>query len=269
MIAVRFLMPESRIWLQYKELKAAGRIVNDTRLPIFDIFRGRLLKITLCGMLWLACYMFSYYAIVVYMPTLTLKLLHLSPSALRSMVIVSDIFTSFAFVGTGWFNDRFGRKKGAVVPTVVWIAVFVGIWIWGLVPYQGELLSWPMFWLNIAFRAGCAALAVSGPWLSELYPIGLRATAVSSVYMAGRAVGSVGPILVPIVASRFGNNLVHGMMVTIPAACIGLLAILLLPETRGRNLAATDTTWPVVEEVPHHQADTLMREAGSTGIAGK
>jgi MFS family permease len=242
MIAVRFLMPESRIWLQYKQLKAAGQIKDEGRAPLFDIFRASLLKNTLIGLVWLASYMFCYYGITVYIPTLMVRILHATPGALRSTVLTSQVIGFSGYLLMGWINDRFGRRSGAIIPTIMWIGSLIGIWVWGHTLYQGALLIWPMFWLYLIFHFGNTALGVSGPWLSELYPVGLRATAVSFIYMGGRAAGSIAPILIPMVASHFENGLVLGMMVTLPAACISLLAVCLLPETRGRDLAVTAAT---------------------------
>jgi MFS family permease len=242
MVAVRYLMPESRIWLRYKQLKEAGQLVDENRTPLFDIFRSRLIKHTLTGIAWLASYMFCFYGVSVYIPTLFLKVLHATPGALRSTIVTSQVIGFAGYLFMGWCNDRFGRRHGALVPTLMWIASLIGIWAWGHTLYQGALLVWPMFWLYLIFHFGNTALGVSGPWLSELYPVGLRATAVSFIYMGGRAVGSIAPILVPIIASKFDNSLVAGMMVTLPVACIGLLAVCILPETRGRDLAAIDTS---------------------------
>jgi len=42
-----------------------------------------------------------------------------------------------------------------------------------------------MFWIYIAFVIGNSALGDVGTWLSEIYPIEVRSTAVSFIYMAG------------------------------------------------------------------------------------
>jgi len=170
------------------------------------------------------------------------QILHATPGALRSTILTAQVIGFSGYLIMGWCNDRFGRRSGAVIPTIMWIGSILGMWAWGHTLYQGVLLAWPMFWLYLTFHFGNTALGVSGPWLSELYPVGLRATAVSFIYMGGRAAGSIAPILIPMVASKFGNTLVYGMMgVTLPAACIALLAVFLLPETRGRDLAAIET----------------------------
>ena len=84
---------------------------------------------------------------------------------------------------------------------------------------------------------GNSALGVVGTWLSEIYPIEVRSTAVSFIYMAGRGVGSFAPVVVPLMAAWFGGQLALGMMVVVPAIIIFLAMTLSLPETRGRELA--------------------------------
>ncbi|HEY1610333.1 MAG TPA: hypothetical protein VGG24_13790, partial [Paraburkholderia sp.] len=99
-------------------------------------------------------------------------------------------------------------------------------------------LAWPIFWLPAVFAAGSSALGVVGAWLSELYPIEVRATAVSTIYMFGRAAGSLAPILVPAAASLWSGSLPRGMLIALPAALVFLLMSFALPETRGRGAAA-------------------------------
>ena len=57
---------------------------------------------------------------------------------------------------------------------------------------------------------GNSALGVVGTWLSEIYPIDVRSTAVSFIYMAGRGVGSLAPVVVPMAAALFGGDLAIG-----------------------------------------------------------
>lgn len=85
---------------------------------------------------------------------------------------------------------------------------------------------------------GSSALGVVGAWLSELYPIEVRATAVSTIYMFGRAAGSLAPILVPVASTFFNHSLPRGMLIALPAATVFLILSFALPETRGRRLTA-------------------------------
>ena len=127
---------------------------------------------------------------------------------------------------------------GAIVPALFWIGSLVGMAIWGHELYAGSKLEWPMFWLYIVFGIGNVSLAVNGVWISELYPVGLRATAVSTFYMAGRGLGSIAPIAVPIAAEHLAGGLLSGMIVVaLPCAFVFVLASLMLPETLGRDLS--------------------------------
>jgi hypothetical protein len=66
----------------------------------------------------------------------------------------------------------------------------------------------------------------------------LRSTAVSTLYMAGRALGSIAPVVVPLMAMHLGGKLLYGMLIaSLPAALVYVIASLCLPETAGRELS--------------------------------
>jgi MFS family permease len=120
-----------------------------------------------------------------------------------------------------------------------WVGSLIGMALWGNQLYAGSKTEWPMFWLYIAFGIGNVALGVTGVWISELYPVNLRATAVSTFYMGGRGLGSIAPVVVPLAAAHLGGSVLHGMVaVALPAAAVFIIASLLLPETLGRDLSA-------------------------------
>jgi len=136
----------------------------------------------------------------------------------------------------GFLNDKFGRRFGALVPAMGWIVMVVGLYAYGHQAFSGDVFGFPMVWIYFAFVIGNSALGVVGTWLSELYPIEVRSTAVSVVYMAGRGIGSLAPVVIPMIAAAFGGQLVVGMLIVIPALIVFLAMTLMLPETRGRDL---------------------------------
>jgi MFS family permease len=112
------------------------------------------------------------------------------------------------------------------------------MYFWGFAHYRGSVLEWPLFWLYVAFGVGNVALGVAGTWLSELYPLDLRSTAVSVLYMGGRALGSVAPVIVPLIALHFGGKILIGMLfAALPCAVIFVITSFCLPETAGRDLS--------------------------------
>src|SRR5262245_60835180 len=76
-----------------------------------------------------------------------------------------------------------------------------------------------------------------GPFMTELYPTEVRGAGQGFCYNSGRAIGALFPALVGFLSDRLGlasaillfSLLAYGLM---------LLALLMLPETRGRAVAA-------------------------------
>lgn len=242
MIFIRFFMPESKIWLDYDRRSRSGELpaAAGRRATLLKMFQGRLLPITLTGLVWMMAYMFCYYAIIVFMPTLMLKVMGTPPDVVRTASVIVSIVGGVTYISMGWLNDRFGRRFGALIPSAFWLASLAGLYLYAGTLFAGALLAWPLFWIYILFGMGNTSLGVVGTWLSELYPVEVRATAASTIYMAGRAVGSVAPVVVPAAAAA-GGGLSSGMLVAAPACVIFILCTLLLPETRGRSLDAMMT----------------------------
>jgi len=238
MIAIRFLMPESRAWLAFDAQRKAGLLPAGRAggNPLLSLFAPSHRRVTLIALLWLSAYMFAYYAVIVFVPTLMLRSLATPPDVVRSAALVVSVTGGVGYIVMGALNDRFGRRLGALLPSLMWLVFLGGLAVWGNQRYADSLADWPLFWLYVAFGLGNTSLGVVGTWLSELYPIAVRSTAVSTIYMVGRAVGSIAPIVVPQVAAAYGGNLARGMLIALPAALLFLVLTCLLPETAGRRL---------------------------------
>ncbi|WP_082992030.1 MFS transporter [Paraburkholderia tropica] len=236
-IVIRFWMPESRAWEQFDRTRRAG-LSAAPRNTFAGMLSRRLRAISFAAALWLTAYMFCYYAVVVFVPSLMLRVLHTPPEVVRTATVTAAFVGGLSYLAMGWLNDRMGRRFGAIVPAVFWLAAFAILFFAPEARYGGSMLAWPVFWLPIVFAIGSSALGVVGAWLSELYPIEVRATAVSVIYMFGRAAGSLAPVLVPAAAALWGGSLPLGMLIALPAAVIFLLMSLVLPETRGNGRTA-------------------------------
>ena len=243
-VVIRIWMPESKAWLRHDQERRAGRLpiaAARARLPLAGMFRPGLRAISITALLWMAAYMFCYYGVIVFMPTLMLKTLHTPPDIVRTTSVIVSVAGGCTYIAMGWLNDRFGRRIGTLLPSAFWLASLCGLFLLGDVRYDASLLAWPIFWLFILFGMGNTSLGVVGTWLSELYPIEVRSTAVSSIYMAGRAFGSLAPISVPAFAASFGEgNIIVGFALCLPAAILFILLSCILPETRrgGRATSA-------------------------------
>jgi MFS family permease len=237
-IFIRLFMPESKAWLQYHSQRKAGvaPLAVQSTNTIAAMFSKDLIGVSVMSLFWMMGYMFCYYGVVVFMPTLLQRTLSTPPDIVRNISVIASIVGGTSYISMGFLNDKFGRRSGALVPALGWIVMVAGLYAYGHQAFSGSVLGFPMFWVYLAFVVGNSALGVVGTWLSELYPIEVRSTAVSVVYMAGRGIGSLAPIVVPMVAAVFGGQLVVGMLVVIPALIVFLAMTLMLPETRGRDL---------------------------------
>jgi MFS family permease len=243
MVYVRFWMPESKLWLEYERMRAAGELPPEKAMaanPLIEIFKGASLRYTLLGFLIVSGYMFAFYSITVFMPGY-MRSLGAAPEAIRTVTIVFSTGLAIAFLVFGWFTDSLGRKVGVVGPTIISIIGFIGIYTTAGTNFPGSLLLWPLFGWYVLWGIGQTAAGMFGCWFSELYPVELRASAVSTIYMVGRGIGSVAPFVVPVVASHSANGVAGGMMVGLAAAVICAVAALLLPETAGRSFAVIET----------------------------
>lgn len=243
MIYVRLWMPESRLWQEYERLRKAGDLPLEKATegsPLVEIFRGASLRYTILGFLMVMGYMFSFYSVTVFMPGLMVKL-GATPEAIRSTTLLWAAVLGGAMLAVGWYSDHLGRKLGVIIPALISVVGFVGIYASGAGKYPGSILVWPVFWWYVLWAAGQTSAAMFGPWFSELYPVELRATAVSTIYMVGRGAGSMAPYVVPVAAASFGGNILEGMMIGIAAAVLCLVAALALPETAGRSFAVVES----------------------------
>jgi MFS family permease len=240
MIFIRLFMPDSKAWLQFDRLRKSGVLpaaaAKQTN-TLIKLFQGRLLPITVMCLAWMMAYMFCYYGIVVFMPTLMQKSLSTPPEVVRNISVIASIVGGISYIAMGALNDAYGRRFGALLPGLSWLAMACGLYLYGHEKYPGNLFDFPIFWIYLTFVIGNSSLGVVGTWLSEIYPIDVRSTAVSFIYMAGRGIGSLAPVLIPMAAAFFGGDLAVGMMVVAPAILLFLAITLALPETRGRELA--------------------------------
>jgi sugar phosphate permease len=174
------------------------------------------------------------YAIGIWMPTYLRTVRHFSATATGGFLLVQILGALCGFLLGAYLSDAIGRKW-----TFLWSAIlsFVFILLYMFVPMGDTALLFaglPLFTvLLIKFPP-------MGPFMTELFPTGLRGNAQGFCYNSGRAIGSFFPTMVGYVS----QTLPLGMTIAIASAIASGLMIgmlMLLPETRGRDLASLET----------------------------
>ena len=236
MIYVRFSMPESRLWQAYDALRRAGKLPVEKQTShgsLIEIFRGASRRYTILGMVIVSGYMFAYYSVAVFMPRV-MTTAGASQEDMRSVSLILAVTIAAAYVVVGFFSDKIGRKASVCIPTAICLVGLFGIYSATQSPFPGSVMAWPLLGWYLVWGVGQTSAAMFGPWFAELFPVESRSSAVSSIYMIGRGIGSIAPFVVPTLVPLAGGQLSTAMMIAVPFAALCLIAATMLPETAGR-----------------------------------
>ncbi|MFE7172117.1 MFS transporter [Streptomyces sp. NPDC057616] len=194
------------------------------------IFRPGLLRITLFAGLLSTGVQGGYYTLATWVPTYLKSDRGLSVVGTGGYLafLISGAF--LGYLTGGYLTDRLGRKRN------IWLFALLSavcILAYANIPQGANALL-----LVLGFPLGFCMSAIFsgfGSYLSELYPTAVRGTGQGFTYNTGRAVGAVFPTTVGFLADSWGvgGALVFGAI----GYGVAALALLGLPETRGKELA--------------------------------
>jgi MFS family permease len=170
--------------------------------------------------------------VTVWLPTYLRSAFDLDQTAVSAGMIPVLAGSVVGYIGGGYCQDRLGRKitfagfaVASAVATVLYTRVPSGD-DWLLVP-AGLLLG----------ICTSGVLSGMGAYLSELFPTAVRGLGQGFSYSTGRAVAAIPVAVVGVLATAEGLGPAMAISVVMYVFC--LVALRFLPETKGRNLAAT------------------------------
>jgi MFS family permease len=208
---------------------AERRRTSRDRGSFTAIFRKDLARTTVFAVLLSTGVQGGYYTLATWVPTYL--------KSERGLTVVGTggylaLLISGAFIGYltgGYLTDVLGRKKN--------IALFAVLSAGCILAYTNIPSGADGLLLVLGFPLGFCMSAIFsgfGSFLAELYPTAVRGTGQGFTYNTGRAVGAFFPTLVGFLAGSWGvgGALVFGAV----GYGLAVLALLGLPETRGREL---------------------------------
>jgi MFS family permease len=150
-----------------------------------------------------------------------------------------NILGSFlGYVISAHLSDWLGRRRTFVIMAG---SAAVTVSAYTLLPLGDTavlLLGFPLGFFQSGIIAGMGAT------FAELFPTRVRATGQGFSYNTGRAVGSMVPALVGVLAARVGLGSAMGMCAA-SAYVLVFIATSMLPETRGRELEGSGVEPPL------------------------
>jgi MFS family permease len=136
------------------------------------------------------------------------------------------------FLIGAYLADAIGRKWTFFISAVSTILMVI---VYMYLPVANDLLLWLGIPLSMAILMKFSPM---GPFMTELYPTELRGTGQGFCYNGGRAIGSFFPTMV-----GFASQIMPLGSAIVLFCCLasGLMIVMLplLPETRGRTIAAS------------------------------
>jgi MFS family permease len=204
---------------------------------LFSAFRGPHLATTIKVSLMVAGAQGGGYALGIWMPTYLRTVRHLSATSTGGFLLVQILGALFGFLLGSYLSDAIGRKQTFLLSA---IGSFVFILLFMFIPMGDTALLFAGVPLFMVFLMKFPPM---GPFMTELFPTEVRGTAQGFCYNAGRAIGSLFPTLVGYVS----EGLPLGATIAVFSAfASGLMIVMLmlLPETRGRNLADLEPPAP-------------------------
>ena len=222
------------IWIQrnIQEAPVFSEAGKDAAKPnVWEVFSEPYLPTVLKAVLLTFGIYGGNYVMITWLPAYLKLVLNLSIASVGGYLAI-NILGSFAgaFLN-GWMADAVGRRKTFII---IACCQAVAVAIYTLAPINLTatlLLGFVLGTLQSGTAAG------TGAFLAELFPTHIRGTAQGFTGNAGRAIGAVMPTVVGVLSADMQLAAAMGICACI-SYMIVVIAALLLPETRGRDLGA-------------------------------
>jgi len=135
------------------------------------------------------------------------------------------------YITAGYINDAIGRKRTFIIFALC-SAVMVPLYLYAVVADWQLIIAGPLLGY---FASGI--FSGFGPYLSELFPSDVRGAGQGFCYNVGRGVAGIGPFAIGWLSTiaPIGTAMT---VVAIIAYLLAVVAVLFLPETRGKELTA-------------------------------
>lgn len=219
--------------LNVKNPEVYEKTGDAARDSLAQIFRRDLLGTTLSATLLAIGAQGGYYAIFTWLPTFLKTTRHLSIVGSVPYLSTVIIGSFLGYVVSGYVNDWIGRKRTFMIFAV---CSAILIYLYTQIPAGSNtlllILGAPLGFFASGIFSGF------GSYLAELFPSRARGAGQGFTYNFGRGVGAFFPTIIGVLSASIGLGGAIGFGALAYALC--LIALLFLPETKGKEFVAVD-----------------------------
>ena len=226
----RTRLQESPVYQAEVAARAAGTGPASAKpgFALLGLFRLDQLRVTLASALLSIGVIGA--GVAFWLPTYLEQVRHLTVEGIGAYMGIQVVGGFVGCVSAGYILDWLGRRRGLAVFA---LGSALAAWAYVVLPLGAAWLVFAIGFPLGFFSSGIfSGLAV---YLAELYPTELRGAGQGFGYNIGRGFGAIGPAAIGVAATRVGLSEALALAATSYGLC--LVALLFLPETRGRQLA--------------------------------
>lgn len=196
---------------------------------LLDVFRPPLIRRTAAASLLAAGALGGSYTILIWLPTYLRQVEHLSVLHTGSYLGLNIFGSLLGYVICAHLSDAIGRRLTFAIMAIAAAGTVAVYTLVSITSMETLVLG---FFLGF-FQSGI--VAGMGATFAELFPTNVRGNAQGFSYNFGRGIGAAMPALVGYVGTTTHLGTAIGGFAVVSYALV-LLAILMLPETRGKEL---------------------------------
>jgi MFS family permease len=239
-LLIRKSLRESDMWVERQRLKFAGELSGhemeiESKNKLISLITGPYRKFFFLALVLATLDLSAYWFTYSWLPGYLQAERHLSLTKSSLWMLVTQTGGVLGYISFGFVADWLGRRPAYSIYGGIWAAGMLMITI-----FWGAIVALPVVILGFMFLTGIGTgmFGGYGPLFAELFPTGLRNTAMGTAFNVGRGVQFLTPVIIAVVATRYGLSGGLSLAAFFALACGAW--IWTFPETKGKKLHAAD-----------------------------
>jgi len=235
-VYIRKTLPESDVWLERKNIDAAGsaqkasesgQTIRKFLLLFSESQRSLFLKSLVLAIFGMSAYWFTYS----WLPGYLHQQRQFSLVKSASWMLVSQAGGVLGYLSFGIVADRYGRRPAYSIYTFIMALGLVMITL-----LWNDIIAYPPIILSCMFLVGFGTGMFSGygPLFAELFPTEIRNTAMGSAFNLARGIQFFTPVVIAAIAEKYALS--AGISLAALFALLTGIWVWTFPETKGRRI---------------------------------